>query len=136
NPSSVKLFVKAHDPAQPLVVDTTGDGVCDNVADEKNLAFQDLTPLEPEGTPLFGPSDHDPFPDVPPTDGCATPPSSNSPRRLCDDESDLYTTVNHQSDPNTPVVYAILPNNGDECTGRTWELPAVLPNYDGWVCMA
>src|SRR5690606_13556171 len=81
-------------------------------------------------------SDQDPFPDVPPTDGCATPPSSNSPRRLCDDESDLYTTVNHQSDPNTPVVYAILPNNGDECTGRTWELPAVLPNYDGWVCMA
>ncbi|HEY6728521.1 MAG TPA: hypothetical protein VI197_31135 [Polyangiaceae bacterium] len=132
---SVQLFIRK--PDSPLVVDTTGDDVCDDIADADALAFQDLAPLGADGSPWFGDAEEDPGPDVPPRGECPGGTSANPPNYLCDDESDLRTVVHHSTEPSESVVYAIAPGQDSPlCKGLEWELTTVFPGYEGWVCLA
>lgn len=132
DPANVDLFVQR--AGEALVVDTTGNGVCDDIVDPEP-AFQELTPLKPEGNPLYtAGAEAD---DLTLERGCVFA-DRNPPRRLCDEEaSDLTIVVGHGVDRDEPVVYAVSPDNGLECTGRRWELRSGgLANYQGWVCLA
>ncbi|HEU5074025.1 MAG TPA: hypothetical protein VFU02_07625, partial [Polyangiaceae bacterium] len=132
---SVQLFVRR--PDAPLVVDTTSDGICDDIADADALAFQDLEPLDAAGSPWFGEAEADPGPDVPPRGECLGGTATSPPDYLCDDESDLRTVVHHSNVTSESVVYAIAPGqNSPLCQGLEWELTTVFPSYEGWVCLA
>lgn len=141
--SSVQLY--ARKPDAPLVVDTTDDGVCDDIAEEEDLPFQDLTALSKDGSAWYGPNptentnvpaDAD-LPDEPPRDGCDFGTSTNPPKFLCDETSDLQVVAHYHRLPGEPIVYAIAPAaSGFLCKGREWELTGVLDGYEGWVCLA
>ncbi len=139
---SVQLF--AREATQPIITDTTGDGRCDDILDEESLQFQQLTHLEPTGTPWFGRGDTtagetDALLDPPLANtGCTYGNQAKAPTPLCNGLSDLTTVVNHAIS-DEPVVYAVSPaTSGPECMGSTWELPGLLgdPSYEGWVCLA
>lgn len=131
---SVQLFVRR--PDEPLVVDTTGDDVCDDIADADALAFQDLEALAADGNPWFGSEDNETGPDEPPRGDCPYG-SSSAPDYLCSDESDLRAVIHHSNVSSEPVVYAIAPGQSSPlCKGLEWELTTVFPSYEGWVCLA
>ncbi len=131
---SVALFARRADG--PLVIDTTGDGRCDDV-NQENTRFQELTALDPTGSPLF---QNTPGEDTvsPALDGLCELVDRTAPEQLCEDQvSDLSVVIGHANAEDEPVVYAVSPDTSLECTGRQWELrSAGLQGYQGWVCLA
>jgi hypothetical protein len=131
---SVALFARRADG--PLVIDTTGDGRCDDI-DQESTRFQELTAIDPVGAALYQntPGEENVSPAI--GNLCVltdrTPPS-----RLCEDEvSDLTFVIANNTSEDEPVIYAVSPDTGLECTGRQWELrSAGLQGYQGWVCLA
>jgi hypothetical protein len=135
NRNSVELFARR--PDVPLVIDTTGDGVCDDINEsEEELPFQELTALSPAGTAWFAPGTEDPIlaSQNPMPEGCGYGTSATAPATRCNGDSDIGIIVAHGT--GDPAVYAVLPGTEEDCAGREWELPTIVPDYQGWVCLA
>lgn len=132
---SVHLFVRR--PDAPLVINTDEDPECDDIAEE-GTRFQQLTALAPGGLGVFEEGGESASPAITdlaePCNAVAAP----VPGRLCEEEhSDLTIVVAHPINASEPMVYAVSPTAGLECTGSGWELPgAGFMGYQGWVCMA
>lgn len=136
DPDSVDLFVRRH--GEPLVIDTTKDGVCDDIA-EAGARFQELTGLAPTGVApkrVEGAEDDSLVTPVVPAEFCTFPVGQDV--HLCRDNwSDLTMVVAHSNKVSERTIYAVSPDNDLECTGRRWELSSAgLADYQGWVCLA
>ncbi len=137
---SVDLFARR--AGEPLVVDTTGDDVCDDIAEGDDIRFQQLTALEP--TTVDPPYMADYMENVSPLVsliGCDPGTAEELPDTLCDNTSDMYTVPYRGDDlRDEAIVYAVSPDRDSsdpDCTGRQWELrSAGLTGYQGWVCLA
>jgi len=134
DPERVELFART--PDEPIVADTTGDGVCDDINEPEQLRFQSLAPVKTAGSPWFGPEEEDTFQsEFPMPNGCEYG-TANKPDHLCSQHSDLYVVPHHSGNSSEAVVYALPDLDGEECTGRWWEIISVVQDYDGWICIA
>jgi hypothetical protein len=124
-------------PDNPLLTDTDGDGVCDEIIDRQSLTDAHLSPMPPGGSSWFGkatdePSDAPPMPSV-----CTYSEAASAPNYLCDDRSDMWRTLSHTMDGKPPVIYALgsnLMGSGADCSGIEWEIGN--SSVEGWVCVA
>jgi hypothetical protein len=135
NRDSVDLFVRR--PDAPLVINTDQDPECDDIAEE-GTRFQQLTALAPGGFGVFEDGGESASPALTDLTEPCTAISTPKPGHLCEEEhSDLTIVVAHPVNASEPLIYAVSPTAGLECTGSGWELPAAgLSEYQGWVCMA
>jgi hypothetical protein len=119
--------------ATPLLVDRTGDGICDDLA--KTAYSQNLTAMGKEGTAWYKLGDEL---SAPPVAGeCdLVVADETDPGRLCLNEaSDMRRIIPHKMDGYPPVIYAIAPvPQSSACTGTYWEIGTSAS--EGWVCLA
>jgi hypothetical protein len=155
NNDSVRIYM-GENLDEPLLVDTDGDGYCDNVdvgtGDNRKVALKlgeirrmgdPPAPLytTPEALSLADDTRYGPAPDIGTT--CQREnynPSSTWPF-LCRSTSDMVRSINHSVDTTTPIS-AIFGNEptGDTstigCTGTYWAYYGAMKRAltDGWVC--
>jgi hypothetical protein len=137
--SKVVLYAQS-DPSVPLLIDTNGDGICDEInfmdlPESKQPTITNLTALEPRGGSYFpkmltdysGPSCTDPNP------GGAEP--GMLPGALCP-LTDMFRVVAGRAEGKPPAVYGFMPTNGStgECEGGAWEVQPIVG--EGWRCLA
>lgn len=132
--SSVDLFVRR--AGTPLVIDTTGDGQCDDV-DHQGTRFQELTALKATGNVVFREESDGHIAPIVSEETCDFV-SRSEPKHLCENQaSDLTVVIDQPNYDDERAIYVVSPDNGFECTGRSWELrSAGLSGYQGWVCLA
>jgi hypothetical protein len=139
--NSVRLYFQP-DPSEPLLKDTDGDGICDDLAGD-DFNYVSLAAISKGGSLPSGP-DADA---TPATAGiCTVPTTPSTPSSaMCDGASDLYGVIQHDvgTGGDEPVVYALAPSSsGFECTGKRLDLTSytslngVSFSADGWFCMA
>lgn len=131
--STVKLFVQV--PSIPLLIDTNGDGQCDEInSDALNeddrptqISFQ---PLSVRGSAYYAATES-----FPQGDWCVAGGQTMPPAYLCPATMMTYASPQPISG-NPPAIYALAPNNGSTgaCEGNTWEIGKIVP--EGWACLA
>jgi hypothetical protein len=137
----------------PLLIDTDGNGICDEInfealPQDQRPKPQQLSPLDPRGTSWFSKTVN--FSEMTSdvsnwgaTHGWSCeqdpngPEDAPTPSSLCP-KSDMTRVVAGEGEDHPPAVYALNPTNGTtgECEGGFWELYNDLSNYEGWVCLA
>ncbi len=140
--ATVQMFI-LDDSDRALIVDTDGDGICDNI--DPNLvptsvpvasneaAVIDLLALAPNGGADFVP------PAVPPFNGtsetrCVDGTATDRPSLICDLTSPA-TRITKTTIGDAPVIFSIPPANTVQCMGNAFD--AVASNIsDGWACVA
>ncbi len=139
NKDRVEVWIQK--AGSPLLKDSTGDGVCDDIITD-NAKNQALSALMPTGQAHYGTSagDHStPLMSVPgnPSPVSCEYENEDVPESLCSSNNQMTVVAHHKDNPTIPVVYALNPEPGVLCTGDEWELSSgVLVNYQGWVCAA
>jgi hypothetical protein len=124
-------------PDNPLLTDTDGDGVCDEVIDRQSLTDLHLSPLPPTGSLWFGGPLNEPQGAPPAPALCEAYQGDPEPRHLCDNRSDMWVSISHSMDGKPPVIYALgssLGGTGSACAGADWEIGSSA--QEGWVCVA
>jgi hypothetical protein len=135
DPTTVRLYAQDN-AAQPLLIDTDGDGTCDALATEATQGVLDppvpvqLDALDATGTASYTTAS--------PVVGGCMPVSANGtpPQLLCSDHnSDLTRVIDHAiSGFKEDVIYTATSAFAVECTGKGVDLSGSLSN--GWVCLA
>jgi hypothetical protein len=146
--TSVYVYLQP-DPSKPLLTDTDGDGVCDDVIAEDpethvKIPLQQLTGLLPTGSSWFGlAGDEDTrlaeqFPIESAPAGCGYETGqSPAPEGLCPDHaSDMTRVVAWDVKKEIPVVFVQGPSPEGACTGIDWQIGHQEGVSDGWVCVA
>jgi hypothetical protein len=132
NTSSVYLYVQPN-VDEPLLIDTNGDGDCDELIENRNdLPFQHLNGLTPQGNSWFG-SEAD---DTQPLPGGCSYQDQTEPKPLCQPfGSDLLRVVRWDVNERIPVIFAVGNlSSGASCTGTDWEVGQLVT--EGWFCAA
>ncbi len=141
-PTTVKLFVQQ--PSKPFLIDTDGDGVCDDIAkwnDNKGPdapVHVDLVGLNIRGMSFY---DHaadfsDPANLAP--DCMLNPGTPVPPMPLCP-VTPMTRIVAGPSDDAPKAVYAFgQPTNSNlgPCAGEGWDVYGAMGNTEGWLCLA
>jgi hypothetical protein len=144
DPKSPHLYMQP-DPTKPILIDTDGDGVCDDIeASVRSLTSMELQPITPRGAGNTNPNDLTVSPNV---SGLLCKTQSVDLRRLCLENSSDMQYVAGQHMPtigmsNQPAVWGTTVGGEESltCTGDEWELGGVsvvneVP-HEGWVCLA
>jgi hypothetical protein len=128
---SVRVYL-GKNLAEPILVDTDDDGICDDVRDPESQESLGLGALTPTGTAWYAKDDA-----VAPTaaDLACTTKAADPADYLCTAESsDMWQVVGGFM--GEPGVYAASATAGLECTGIDWEVGSLIgPNDDGWICL-
>jgi len=138
--ASVRLYLQ-RDPQVPVLIDSNGDTVCDEVPDiyKTNGPLIELRAIDPAGDPWWGtdaPALAPATTDFPYSPGECLLASESEPILLCTDESsDLTRVIKHEMTGSVPVIFGAGSNQGVECTGTDWEIGPQAP-AEGWVCFA
>lgn len=146
NQTSVEIFV-LDDARLPLVVDMSGDGICNNInpnliptitisGDPRETLKLNMVPLEPGGTADYRMDMVTPvFPPPCQAWGVATDP----PDPLCPVvENDLEVLIWYTYDKTEPSIYGLPPFNAASalyCTGIQFDARA-NNIAEGWACIA
>ncbi len=137
NPASVAVYMLT-DITRPLLIDTDGDGVCDNLNDEVTLLRRDLERAAASGNSYFPPDiANDGLEPVWDPDVCTHGTEMTPPPRRCASTSPL-TRIIKASHPGTTAVDAIwglAAVDSLNCAGRAWDWRQEVPN-GGPVCAA
>ncbi len=142
DPGSVKLYVLS-DTTHPLVVDTDGDGICDDVnpilqpsttpQPGQELLVLNMTPIPPTGEADFRALPNDQLPA-----GCEFPGTgTDRPNELCL-STPMFRAIFYTVSTDEPAIYALEPVDSSSqifCTGQQFDARAnAIP--EGWVCAA
>lgn len=129
---------------QGLLIDTDGDGYCDDLLSEddsakpKDLPFQPLTGIPPKGSSwISAPADDalaSEFPMPAPCEYAET--HADPPDRLCPptNTDDMIRAISWDVDSSVPAIFGIGSLEGIACTGTDWEIGPVIE--EGWICVA
>jgi hypothetical protein len=131
NPSFVQLYVQG-DPTAGLLVDTNGDGVCDDIDPALGLPLKDMHPV----TPNLGTSSYQSSTSI--AGVCASGSDSTPPQALCANTSDLTRVIQHEQRGGTPepAVYSLL-QSGGECDASQLQFSSMRGvTANGWICLA
>ncbi len=133
---SAKLYAQVA-PAQPFLVDTDADGLCDSLARE-DFPFKALKPLSIAGAALDSNAEGEAAKAPAIAGQCALRPASPSPPdSLCGDFSDMQVAVQHDVIGfDEPVIYGMGGLTGIECTGTSWDPITIETDVEGWICYA
>jgi hypothetical protein len=138
-------FYVLDDSDGDLLVDTDGDGFCDDVnpalvpttvPDAPNeLAVVSLEPVNPSGESYFAATIGTVGTDAAVEDGqCvpADPPDDEAPVNICSSAAltEVISTPNEE-----PAIYSIPPINNSTCAGNAFDAAASNIS-DGWACIA
>jgi hypothetical protein len=138
--STVSVFLQP-DPATALLIDTDGNGTCDDLAVE-GLVRQVLVPIPADGEAWFlqPPLDHPDLTLAPAVGDCPFAANDEFPVALCDQQNSDLTRVITQFRSDSPgdarTIFGIGTLDEPFCTGRQWEIGALSTDYEGWVCLA
>jgi hypothetical protein len=137
--SKVVLYAQP-DPTVPLLIDTDGDHICDEInfdalPESKRPTIRKLSPVTPRGSSWFPITMTD-------SGGCKANPggAAMSPPGVCGElpntSYDLSRVIAAQVGGRPPIVYAMDPTNenGGDCAGGSWELLPIVG--EGWACLA
>lgn len=132
----VELYV-LDDTAKPLVVDTDGDGECDDINPDivpaispqtsNEAAVISLAPIEPAGAAFFASDTFGGF-----NAACVAGSETDPPAPLCLGETN--TTIIHDLD-GSPEIFGIPPVNEFNCLGFAFDARASNIT-DGFACAA
>jgi hypothetical protein len=125
------------DPTVPLLIDTNGDGTCDEVnftdlAEAKRPVLLRLSAVEPRGASYFAQDLDDYTGDYcSPNTGGATA----EPLKICP-ATEMYRVIRGRGEDKPQAVYGMNPSNADlgDCTGAAWEVLPIVGQ--GWRCFA
>jgi hypothetical protein len=140
DPMSVVLFAQ-RDPAVPLLIDTDGDQLCDEINIKGDPAGPmpeqlSLSPVTSTGNAYYSvtPNFSDPRNDVSGT-SCTAGTATMPPAYQCP-ASDMFRVITGPGEDKPSAIYALRPANGSlgACDGNTWELGGVVG--EGWKCLA
>jgi hypothetical protein len=132
------------DPTLPLLIDTNGDGECDEIdyadlPENKRPTLVNLKPLEPRGSAFYPKMISDlGSPPTAPGFCMADPNSSNVfPETLCKLGTEMFRVIPSALEDKPPAIYAFMPTNGGtgECEGTSWNV-LVIVKQEGWRCLA
>lgn len=128
---SVYLYLQA-DTDTPLVVDTDGDDICDDVmATRDDLPFQHLNGIAPAQSSWFGSMADDP--EVMPA-GCVYEDQTEPTRMCAPYDADMHRIIKFDYDETVPVIFAVGNlATGPACIGTDWE---TAQYGEGWACLA
>jgi hypothetical protein len=131
-------------PEQGLLMDTNGDGICDQLATQDtdtgaDLHSLQLHPVSPQGNSWFGAAgseDATLLSEFPMPTGCTYQGTATPPPYLCPpaNSSDMRRIVSWDVDHTVPVVFGVDPLTGLSCTGYGWEIGPLIS--EGWICAA
>ncbi len=139
--ASVELYV-LDDTTKPLVVDTDGNGSCDDInpkitptsvpSSASDAAVVDLTPLAASGNPYYPASmSGDPFTGS--NASCGVGDDAQAPAQLCAFAD--ATRIPEVPAYHLPMIYTIPPAEEPACMGYGFD--ALASNItDGWACVA
>jgi hypothetical protein len=132
---SAKLYLQT-DTAQPFLIDTNADDVCDALA-QTDFPFKVLSPVKIAGAPLNSKTDSATPPAISAAMCAVEEPVDPIPESLCEGVSDMHVVVQHDvRGVNEEVVYGMGGLTGQECTGSSWDPIAVKTSVEGWLCYA
>jgi hypothetical protein len=140
---SAQIYV-LDDSQGALIVDTDGDGVCDDInpnivpttvpVASNEAAVVDLVALAPEGVSVFTVDDPDPFDHSPGSLEflCFEGDDTDVGLPLCVQEPGNRITSTQEGDP---VIYGLATPTEDQCWGNAFDSYAANI-ADGWACVA
>ncbi len=141
--NSVDMYI-LDDTSAPLVVDTNGDGICDDInpnliptihltGDPQETLKLDMVPVSPTGS-----ADFTPDPSVPPGI-CGPGDDDDPPDAMCaGTEGDMTVAIFYTVDHNEPAIYSLPPYDGGDaltCSGSQFDSMANNIS-EGWACVA
>lgn len=142
--TKVELWAQP-DPSIPLLIDTNGDGICDeiNKPDDHPPTPKQLKPVVLSGSSYFSPTGsfeeqgvHEVSKGPQSYLACMTDSSvTMAPDPLCN--SQMLRVVRGRSSEKPFAIYGIEPANATNlpaCAGNTWDAQSVVGN--GWACIA
>lgn len=144
NPSTVKLYI-LDDTTYPLVLDTDGDGFCDEMNPElvptthpqgnNEVLVLNMEAIPPTGEARFTPEPDPQFPPICSISG----PETDPPEPLCLD-TEMTVAIFYGIDHTQPAIYSLPPivppdPVGVKCTGLQFD--SLANNIsEGWACVA
>jgi hypothetical protein len=142
-PATVQMYI-LDDDSVPLLVDTNGDGQCDDINPVVVPAIVPMTSTEARVIDLFGINDTGSSHFAPPlvpygstpevADGsCSEPPDSDPPLNLCI-SVELSRVIKNEL-LEEPAIYGIPPSSPLACLGNAFDSQASNIS-DGWACIA
>lgn len=151
NPAAVRVYLR-HSADAALLVNTGGDGTCDDVNNVDDPAAIQLGPIARVGQP-WGIVGEDGFQPTLASYECTNvlvPPDTipnpgAEPQHVClGASSDMYQVIEHtltRDNIKEPAIFARGATMGQECTGIAWEFSTFLKDAngdlrEGWVCFA
>jgi hypothetical protein len=136
NPSSVVLYAQT-DRDIPLLIDTNGDGTCDEInsdASPEPVLLQ-LSAVAKRGSAYYAamPNFQDPL-NIAASD-CTASNGTTPPEPLCD-STEMFRVIPQWIEGGPNAIYALDPQQGSglACDGNTWQIGAFAD--DGWLCLA
>lgn len=140
DPKAVDLLV-LDETSQPLVVDSDGDGLCDDVnpnliPTSMPMSSMDALLVKMIPIPIMGLADFTSDTSIDPVaDACVSGAAMAPPMPLCT-ASDMTVAVGYASMGMEPAVWTLAPiKPPEECVGRQFDaLGSSIA--DGWVCAA
>ena len=141
DPASVDLFI-LDDETGALLVDTDGDGICDEINpllvptsvpnSSSEVAAIQLLPIPAAGGSFFGPDEAPTFAATN-NNNCTAKNDASAPDPLC--FSTPLSRVIATETTGAPAIYGVPPAAGLQCVGNA--LDTVAANLDdGWACLA
>lgn len=130
DPSTVLMYIQA-DNGKGLLIDSNGDGTCDDIDKNAATAKQMYVVTPNKGSASY----KQPTPEI--AGVCTTGTDTSDPPYLCPSLPDLTRVIQHtQAGTGEPegVVYALNPTDG-ECSSTELQLDSVVTK-NGWVCVA
>lgn len=145
NLESVDLFI-LDDVSRPLIVDTDGDDICDEINPhlvptsvpmaDNEVGRIDLAPVPPAGASNFS-TPIVPYAGGPPADDfCIDPGDGFPPSAMCFLQSELTrATPTIFGDPAIFTIPPVFSSDGGQCLGNAFD--SIGTNIsDGWVCIS
>jgi hypothetical protein len=140
DPSSVYLYLQ-DDVTAPFVIDRNGDGLCDDIEPPPANQLEHVQQLI--AIPAAGVASYMPeatWGDPDPGSACKAGTDKDPAPGLCARQaSSLSRVIRYVGVGGEAAIYGISPDAGGlECTGRYWELGAVVDRdpREGWLCVA
>jgi hypothetical protein len=145
DPNDTNVYILT-DTSKPLVVDSDGDGYCDEInpnlvpttgpltQSDQVLKIR-LAGVKPAGNADFFKSDYDTA-DLALPSPCIVGSDTTPPKRLCDLDGFEQPTIAVGYSENLPAIWGIEPVDSARCLGNQLDTKANNIPDGAWICMA
>jgi len=134
DPAQVRIYMQS-DQTAPILIDTNGDGTCDEVNDRVAPHLRNLVPITPAGKSHYSASAATDGLDPTWPSWCDAGAETAAPALLCAATSPLTRVIKAGVLGQTvPAIYGLAPANTVSCVGDSWDWRSQFP-LGGPVCV-